>query len=166
MSSDDMSSSSSTSDSDADSDSREKKKKKKKAKKIRKQAKKNKKKEKQHRRDGLTAGRLQNKIAPIVRQLRSHQERITAEVRECLPPYQTLDLGQHLNIVNELEQQISLVVKGHSTIAREKLDGEDVLTKISKAKTASSAFLCTLIGAEGVVAKRQESRKKAKKSKS
>ena len=90
--------------------------------------------------------------------------------KDCLPIYQIMDMEQHLNTISELEQQLNLVIKGQSTMARESLNGDDVNTKIGQAKTAASAFQVSLQGAEAVVMKKRsaeqtEDERKEKKAK-
>ena len=63
-------------------------------------------------------------------------------------------MDHHLNNVTEIEQQIDQVLKGHSTIKKESLSSEEVGINISQAKTAGSAFLATLTGADEVVNRR------------
>lgn len=131
-------------------------------------AKRQKKKQEAKRKKELkVANKMCDKIAPIESQLQQCKERLTQDVKNCLPPYQTMDMEQHLTIMQEQKQKWSLVVKGTSNIKAEGLEEEDTLTKIGQAKTAAAAFKTTLNGAETIVARRaagdDENPKKSKK---
>ena len=137
-------------------------------------SKKNKKKKKEERhakqdkKDRSQEATMQAKVAPIVRQLRSHKSRLTSSVKVCIPPYQVLDMNHHLNNVTDIDQQIDQVLKGNTTIKhkKESLSSEDVGINSSPAKTAGSAFLATLTGAEELVNRRScESKQPSKTTK-
>lgn len=147
-------SSDNTSDTDSDSDDRSKRAKKNKSKVEAKESRRKKVQELKRKKEQKVANRITDKIAPIESQLQQCKDRLTQEIKECLPPYQTMDMEQHLGIMQELRSKWSLVVKGSSTIKAEKLDEEETMTKIGQARVAATAFKMTLTGAETIVARR------------
>jgi len=170
--SDDDSSNKSSNSGNSDSEDKgiTKKKNKRKSKADAKQKRLNKKQEVKRKKELKIANKMSDKIAPIESQLQQCKDRLTSEVKNCLPPYQIMDMEQHLAFMQELKQKWSLVVKGASTMKAEQLDEEETLTKIGQAKTAAAAFKTTLTGAETIVSRKtagedDSSTKKNKKRK-
>jgi len=144
--------SNSESRSDTGSESSDGKEKQKKGKKEK--ARKEKAQEKKRQKDLKAAQRLATSIAPILSGLKSSKERLTANVKALLPEYQIMDLENHFNVVSELDQQTNLVIKGQSTLKKEKLGSQASNLKLAQARTASQAFAVSLAGAERVIDKR------------
>ena len=170
----DKSSSSSESDEksedSSDGDGKDGKKNARSKKESKKQAAKTKKTAAKRKRELKLGTKMTEKIAPILQQLTQCRERVTEQVKECMPPYQVLDMQAHVADMTKLSTSWSAIVKGTSTMAAETIDETSSIYKIAEAKTAVTALRTGLAGAEAIVAKRIEEaegppRKKLKKKK-
>ena len=68
-----------------------------------------------------------------------------------------MDMEHHLGIMQDLKRKFGIVLKGASTTQVEKLDENEVITKIAQAKTAAAAFKTNLARAETIVAIKRNS---------
>ena len=120
-----------------------------------------------HRRLQLkVANRIMDKASPIAQQLSTCQDRLSAEIKDEIPPYQLLDMQQHKKVIEEVMMEWGRVVKGSATMA-DMATPEDVAErKILQAKNAAAAFKVSLAGAEQIVdamKMKEEPNKKKKK---